>query len=526
MFYRLKINQRLLILVSTIQLVVIAIVILLYNNSKNLIHSTDWIIHTHQALSEISSIEKEIVDLETGQRGFVITGNERYLEPFNKSIAIIYQDLEDFKQLTSDNAKQTRRIVEVKNLLAQRIAELDKTIALRKSDGFEASQKVINTDLGKSLMEQIRLQMDSLKLEEIRLLEIRSIAPDKAIYHTNLNLGIVLALNILIIITLSLAFWRSIHHPMEKLMKCIREIAKGNMNCRINHGAKDELGQLARSFNKMLDELQKTTTSNEQLLVEIDARKEVERMLEDMNNTLEEVNGRLVSNERVLKESNKELEQFAYVVSHDLQEPLKTIQMLISLSSQEADSANNDSLKEYLNHIQEGADRMSNKVKDLLEYGRIGKKRELQEVDISLLIKNITKDLDKSIKETNAQVTVENLPTLKAYKLEIGLLFQNLISNALKFRNVGDAPRIHISCEKTISLWKFCVSDNGIGIEKEHFDKIFQLFERLHNRSEYEGTGIGLANCMKIIKIHGGDIWLDSEIGKGSSFYFTLPIKL
>lgn len=272
----LRIKHRLWILILCIQLVVFAIVYILNKNSEKLIESTDWIIHTQRALRSINEIELRTVDLETGQRGFLITGKENYLDPFNSSIQTIYEKLEDFKLLTSDNPKQTAETEILKGLLDQKIAELLETIQLRREVGYKEAKKVVDSDLGKNLMVEIRQSVERLREEELRLLEIRVIQPDKALEQSKILLYFVLSVNFLFIGLLSFGFLKSITDRIAHIITVIRKISEGQKNLRITGKSWDEMDELALSFNQMLDEIDKSTTSIRQLEEEIASRKRVE----------------------------------------------------------------------------------------------------------------------------------------------------------------------------------------------------------------------------------------------------------
>jgi PAS domain S-box-containing protein len=226
-----------------------------------------------------------------------------------------------------------------------------------------------------------------------------------------------------------------------------------------------------------------------------------------------------------LQFKNKELEQFAFIASHDLQEPLSTVISLSSiLDRRQGEQLSADGKKNLL-YIQQATSRMSELVRGLLDYSRIGRNRTLQNVDCNILLKEIKEDLANRIEQTHAEIQLGKLPTLIGYQTEMRLLFQNLISNALKFRKEGDMPQIKISASKKQGEWLFSIQDNGIGIADEHKEKIFIIFQRLHSRKRFNGTGIGLAHCHKIVDLHGGRIWVDSKPGDGSVFYFTIPAK-
>ena len=225
-----------------------------------------------------------------------------------------------------------------------------------------------------------------------------------------------------------------------------------------------------------------------------------------------------------LKIQNKELEQFNYVISHDLQEPLRTLLSFSSLIQEEFKGQLNETADIYLKYIFESSTRMQELVNGLLGYARIGKEKELTLIDCNLVVKQTLVDLAFLIKENNVKINIGKLPKVYGYSVEFRLLFQNLISNAIKFKKNEVNPVVTISAIEDVNKWIFSIEDNGIGIDEKNNEKIFIIFKRLHNRDEYEGTGIGLSNCKKIVDLHGGNIWVDSELGKGSVFNFSIPI--
>ncbi len=224
-----------------------------------------------------------------------------------------------------------------------------------------------------------------------------------------------------------------------------------------------------------------------------------------------------------LEKKNKELEQFTYIASHDLQEPLRTLISFSDLLSKEYQGQLDEKANKSLSFISEAAIRMSTLVKDLLDYNRIGQTKEVSVVECNDIVKVVCKDLDSFIKESNATITTEKLPKIKGYETEIRLLFQNLITNAIKFRRKGHDPQVKISARVGPKHWEFSFQDNGIGIASKHQKKIFDIFKRLHLKHEYAGTGIGLAHCQKIVDLHQGELWVQSKPNEGSTFYFTLP---
>ncbi|MGA1823211.1 MAG: ATP-binding protein [bacterium] len=231
----------------------------------------------------------------------------------------------------------------------------------------------------------------------------------------------------------------------------------------------------------------------------------------------------LASRAEELARSNSELQQFAYVASHDLQEPLRMVVSYMQLLSNKYKGKLDNDADDYIYYAIDGSMRMQKLIKDLLAYSRVGTKgKDFKPTESIIALDEAVSNLQAAIKETHAIITHDALPKVIADNSQLVQLFQNLLSNAIKFRG-EKPPCIHISAEKKISEYIFSVQDNGIGINTKYAGRIFAVFQRLHSRSEYPGTGIGLAICKKIVERHGGTIWVESESGKGSIFNFTIP---
>jgi signal transduction histidine kinase len=225
-----------------------------------------------------------------------------------------------------------------------------------------------------------------------------------------------------------------------------------------------------------------------------------------------------------LTNSNEDLKTFAYVASHDLKEPLRMITMYTQLLERKLKTALDDNAKEYVFFITDGVKRMQQLLDNLLAYSLLGKnQKEVETVDLNKKIATVMQNLTVRIQETNASIQYSNLPTIKASETEMVQLFQNIIANALKFRRKDINPIIHISCEENLQAYHFAIRDNGIGIKQEDQRRIFDLFTRLNGRDVYEGTGIGLATCKKILVNLNGSIWVTSTEGVGTTFHFSIP---
>ena len=224
-----------------------------------------------------------------------------------------------------------------------------------------------------------------------------------------------------------------------------------------------------------------------------------------------------------LARSNADLEQFAYVASHDLKEPLRAISGSVQILQERYSQSLDRTADEVIRHTVDGANRMQTLIDDLLAYSRLTTREAvLSATNLQETLDEALVNLEHSIRESKALITHDKLPTVHADPIQLLQVFQNLISNAIKYRSQR-TPKIHIGAEDKGGEWLISISDNGIGIAPQYAERIFRIFQRLHTRKEYSGTGIGLAICKKIIERHGGRIWVESELDEGSSFNFTLP---
>ncbi len=277
---------------------------------------------------------------------------------------------------------------------------------------------------------------------------------------------------------------------------------------------KTRLGDSQKAMLNILEdfdvEKNKAEQINREMAVEISERKRAEQQLETQR--------------QELARSNKELELFAYVASHDLQEPLRMVTSYVQLLEQRYKGQLDEKAEMYIHYAVDGATRMRELINNLLEYSRVGKREiSFRTVDCNAVLDRVLQNLAMAIRASHAVVTRDRLPTVIGEESQLVQLFQNLVGNAVKFCNQGP-PRIHASAQQKNQEWVFSVRDNGIGIEPAYDQRIFQIFQRLHGQ-EYSGTGIGLAITQKIVERHGGRIWVESELGKGSTFYFTIPMK-
>jgi PAS domain S-box-containing protein len=301
-------------------------------------------------------------------------------------------------------------------------------------------------------------------------------------------------------------------HPDDKgkvsglIYQCLNERKPFSCECRLYR---------EEGFEKIVF-LQADVSLNDQgepaklfgIVQDITKRKKAEAAVEAKNHELER--------------KNRELEQFAYITSHDLQEPLRTITSFTDHFHKLYHNKLDVTGQKFLHYIAQGAERMRVLIKDLLDYSRIGRNAEVAAIDCNTLVFTVLADLNTAIQESGAKIKTDRLPVIHGNTTEIKQLFQNLIANAIKFRNKEASPQIRISSSTVAGGHEFIVRDNGIGIPEEHGERIFVIFQRLHTRTQYEGSGIGLSHCKKIVELHGGRIWVKSTPGQGSAFHFTI----
>ena len=224
-----------------------------------------------------------------------------------------------------------------------------------------------------------------------------------------------------------------------------------------------------------------------------------------------------------MKRSNRELEHFAYAASHDLQEPLRAVGGYVQLLRLRLPDKLDEKAQHYIEGAADGASRMAQQILDLLELSRVGTQGlRLARTNLGAPLETALRNLRFASREAHARVTTDALPTLLVDEGQMVLLFQNLIGNALKFRSESP-PQVHVGARREEGRWVIWVRDNGIGIDSQYFERIFQVFQRLHTREKYPGSGVGLSLCRRVVERHGGQIWVESDVGRGAAFYFSLP---
>jgi signal transduction histidine kinase len=448
-------------------------------------------LRSQEAITAGTNLEKTVISLENGLRGYVASGRERSLEPWTAGLKAYPGQVRKLESLVSDVPSQQAEVQRIKVQIDDYVNLWATPLLGLARQRLAVAQSVSVTGTGRVRIDQLRASFAKLFAQEQALARTREHRAEK-----NSNRAIAAGwggLALLILLAVGVAFYirRSVVQPVLTVAQASRRLAEGDMSVRVPPVRDDELGDLARAFNSMADSLE---TSQEAL----------------------------AERSRELERSNRELEQFASVTSHDLQAPLATISMYAQLLEQRHAQELNGG-QQLVEGINAATVKARTLIRDLLEYSRAGRGELLNEpVEMKEVAAEALEMLAGPIEQSGGDVNVEELPVILGDARKLRQVFLNLIGNALKF--CDQAPAVRVSAEVQGGTAIFAVTDNGIGMDPAQAERIFQPFHRLHGEEDYPGTGIGLAVCERIIEQHGGRIWAQSVPGQGSTFRFTLPV--
>ena len=446
---------------------------------------------SQEVLAAGVQLESTLITIENGLRGYVASGQRRLLEPATEGLRTYPAQRRALTDLVSRNPLQQQRVMRIGKEIEDYVDLWAKPVIGVAGATPEVARSQLLTNTGRERLDEIRAQFARLFARERAVIRSRKDRAEsrssRAIAFGGGGLGLLIA----VAIGFTLYLRRSVVAPVLEVADATGRLASGDLSTRVQTDREDELGDLARSFNSMADSLER-------------GRADLER-----------------SNSE-LKRSNEELEQFASVTSHDLQAPLTTISMYSELLERRI-SQRPGGPQELVDGIRDATQQARMLIRDLLEYSRAGRGTiTLEKVPAAVIVDQALEALAGAIEESRATVTVGDLPTVLADRGNLCRVFQNLVGNALKFSGER-TPSVSIEAERDNGQWRFSVRDNGIGMNPDHTNRIFEPFQRLHGEEAYPGTGIGLAVCERIIDQHGGRIWVSSTPGEGSVFFFTLP---
>jgi len=454
--------------------------------SNQVIKNTTYISNSETVIRNSNILHKDIIEMQSGFRGFLLTGQDVFLEPYYEGLRSVPVLLKDQLKLLSET--QRKKLMVIDSLHIEWIEYANSLISSKLDtlpEGSSKYQKLFNTkfraEVGKKLNDRIHNIFLELDNSEYQIRQERRAALQATLQSTkSITLTLTIASVVLALIS-SFYFVRIITKRISKMVKLAEAVSKGEFKT-IDDDKHDELNKLAISLNRMSQTLKKNFTE--------------------------------------LTKKNSELDQFAYVVSHDLKAPLRGIANIISWIEEDHEQDTTPEIRKNLALIKGRTSRLENMINGLLEYARVGKVRKgMEKVNLSLLLQEV---IDLLVPQNYNVVIEGTMPELHTERLHIQQVFSNLISNAVKYNDKAE-PSIFITAKEEKTLYRFSVADNGKGIEKQYFEKIFVIFQTLQERDAFESTGVGLAIVKKIIEDHKGTIMVESTPGEGTTFTFTWP---
>ncbi|NEA19061.1 sensor histidine kinase [Streptomyces halstedii] len=465
--------------------------------------TTELVDRIQPARSSSYQLQTSLLDQETGVRGYALTGDASFLEPYEAGMAAERLRLGRVRELVGNEqpfADDLDRIEEAADEWRARragplIASVGENGPARESSAPIGRSKA-EFDTLRELNTTLQTHLDTARDQARAELDAARATRDRVLWA-------LVAGSVLAVVVLSLLLHRMVGRPLNALAAASGSVRSGAFGNRIEvHGPSD-----VRAVAAAVEDMRR------RLAAELAESQERETLLAEQTGEL--------------RRSNSELEQFAYVASHDLQEPLRKVASFCQLLEKRYGTELDDRGKQYIAFAVDGAKRMQVLINDLLTFSRVGRVQESwKPVDLDRSLDRALGNLTLAVEDAGATVVRENpLPELLGDATTLAMVWQNLIGNAIKFRRPDVLCRITIGCVREGEDWHLTVADNGIGIAPEFSDKVFVIFQRLHARDEYEGTGIGLSLCRKIIEFHGGRIWLDPEPAEGTLIHFTLPVR-
>ncbi len=467
---------------------------------------------TQLTATEAYRLQSALVNQETGLRGFAISGDPQFLEPYNQGMRDEAAAVARIRELAGTRPTP-RADVDAAESAAQRWRTEYAEPLIAARDNAPGSDTEALVSRGKTLFDALRVAFAAQNRDASAAVvaDRHELANARALRDR-----VLIAVVIVVLLTglaLVVLIRRLVARPLDNLTESSLRVANGEFDHHITARGPADLTTVAEAVEQM----------RVRIVTELSAAREQEELLARQTEDLDRQTVQL-------RRSNAELEQFAYVASHDLQEPLRKVTAFCQLLEKRYHDQLDDRARQYIDYAVDGAKRMQRLINDLLTFSRVGRVIDGTEpVDLEATLDSALDNLSGAIEDSGTVIErPERLPEITGDQTLLTMLWQNLIGNAVKFREPGTTPLIRIECVPADNPdeWQFSVSDNGIGIAPQFAEKVFVIFQRLHNREEYSGTGIGLALCKKIVEYHGGALWIDTDYTGGTRFRFTLAVRL
>lgn len=435
-----------------------------YRSTAMLVRSEQARQQNHSVLEATQALLAELDDAETGQRGYLITGEPAYLSPYNFALGALKNTMHEIRQLTAGDPEQQLRVKDIEPLVAAKLAELKQTTDLRRTQGYDAARAVVLTNVGKKSMDDLR----------------RIITDMNAAEQSTLN------------------------RNQQETEKAGRQTIQAMFL-----GGGLTVGLLLSIFYLLRQEIGVRTRGEEEI-------KRLNVGLQQRSTELETANQELES-------ANKELEAFTYSVAHDLRAPLRHIDGFAKMLLEEESAGLSAQAGRYLTRVCEGTRQMGQLVDDLLNLARLGRKPlNLQVTGLNSLAEEVAREIKAENPQREIQLNIQPLPFVECDPALVRQVFSNLLSNAVKYTRPRACAVIDVRQISADGQPAILVRDNGVGFSMKYADKLFGVFQRLHRAEDFEGTGVGLATVQRIVRKHGGRIWAEAELDRGATFYFTL----
>lgn len=462
-----------------------------------------------EAVTQTDRAFVSMVDAETGLRGYALTGDPVTLEPYERSLegGVEFEETaRAVAELSGDETILEDFETAVEAARAWYTDHAEPLIAQIEAEG-PASVRPEQVERGRVLFDDVRAAVGEY-LEHLRV--VRADAVTDLQRMTSLS-ALLLTTVVLTSVVVGVLIWAALRRwvvsPLDALAADARAVAEGDLEHPVSGSGPGEIVELARDVEQMrvalvaqLGELRASRTQ------------------------IAEAHDRLTEQAEELRRSNRDLEQFAYVASHDLQEPLRKVASFTQLLQKRYGGQLDERADQYIEFAVDGAKRMQRLIQDLLGFSRVGRLGgEVVDVDLGKALERALDQLEDRVEEAGAVVTHDPLPVVRGEEALLVQLFQNLVGNAVKFRHPDRTPRVHVGVRRVEDSWELECRDNGIGIDPQYAERVFVIFQRLHAKDVYEGTGIGLALCKKIVEFHGGRIWIPETEGEGTTIRWTLP---